>query len=219
LWLQRGAIVVSNPQINTLTAHSDNKFLAILTNQDTRPQTANISLSEQALGIDLKTIKSVTVRSVDGARQVGLKEGMAELKFKPRELLVVEVEGARIEIAAHRAPAEPVQGNIPTEVETRAGEVTVKAVAIAVAPGPWDAFIWCTAADGQAKSVTLGTNVDGTWKSQADNDYPFEFNIPMASSEETLQFRIVWESPSGEKFHTGDLTLRTAGLTAPRYDE
>jgi len=216
LWLQRGAIVISNPQINTLTAHNDKKFLAILTNQDTHPQTASIRLSQQALGIDPKVINSVTVRSIDGTRQVGLKDGMAELKFKPRELLVVEVEGVQIEIAAHRAPAEPAPGNIPTEVETRAGEITVKAAAIAVAPGPWDAFIWCTAGDGQAKSVTLEAHVDGTWKSQTDSDYPFEFNIPIASSEETLQFRVAWESPSGEKFSTGDLTMGTAGLATSR---
>ncbi|HUV65152.1 MAG TPA: hypothetical protein VMW24_14740, partial [Sedimentisphaerales bacterium] len=116
LWLRRGAIVVSNPQINTLTAHNDKKFLAILTNQDTRPQTAGIYLSRQALGIDPKTIRSVTVRGVDGTRQVELKDGMAELKFKPRELLVVEVEGVRIEIAAHRETAEPAPGNTPAEV-------------------------------------------------------------------------------------------------------
>lgn len=219
LWLQRGAIVISNPQINTLTAHNDKKFLAILTNQDTRPQTASISLSQQALGIDPKTIKSVTVRGVDGIRQVELKDGTAELKFKPRELLVVEVEGAQIEIAAHRATAEPVPGDIPTELETRAGEITIKAAAIAVEPGPWDAFIWCTADDGQVESVTLETYTDGKWKSQVDNDYPFEFNVPMASSQVPLQFRVLWESPSGEKFRTGNLRMAAARPTSRRDEE
>jgi len=216
LWLKRGAVVISNPQINTLTAHNDKKFLAILTNQDTRPQAASISLSQKSLGIDPKAIKSVTVRSVDGTRKVRLKDGTAKLTFKPRELLVVEVEGARIDIAAHRAAAELASGNIPTELETKAGEITVKAAAIAVEPGPWDAFIWCTAGDGQAESVTLETRVNGMWKSQIDNDYPFEFNVPMASSQKLLRFRVLWESPSGEKFRTGTLLMGAARATPPR---
>ena len=215
LWLQRGAILVSNPQINTLTAHNDSKFLAILTNQDTRPQVASITLSQQALGIDPETTKSVTVRGVGGERQVDLIDGMAEVEFAPRELLVVEVEGARIEIAAHRTMEEPAPGDVPALVEASVGDVKVKAAAIAVAPGPWDAFIWCTANDEQAQSVTLETFVEGTWKAQLDDDYPFEFSVPMSSLEKLLKFRVSWEDSAGKKFSSGELTVDNPGTAAP----
>ena len=210
LWLKRGAIVVDNVQINALTAHNEKKFLAILTNQDTRKQKTNISLSRQVLGIDPKTTESITVRSVHGTRQVRLKNETAALTFKPRELLVVEVNDVGIEVASHRTQATLGSGVIPTAVETQAGEMAVKAVAIAVAPGPWDAFIWCVADEEQVRNVVLETHVNGMWTSQTDNDYPFEFNIPMAASEETLQFRIVCENVSGETFSTGNLMLGAA---------
>jgi hypothetical protein len=174
------------------------------------PQTASVYISRQTLGIGAKTIRSVTVHGVGRSRQVELKGGTAELKFEPRELLVVEVAGAQIEIAAHRMPPAPAPGDIPTEVEIRAGEITVKAAAIAVAPGPWDAFIWCTAGEEQAASVTLETHVNSSWKSQTDTDYPFEFNVSMASSEEPLRFRVLWESPSGEKFRSENLMTGAA---------
>ena len=210
LWMKREAIVVDNPQINTLTAHNEKKFLAILTNQDTRPQTTSISLSAQVLGIDPTSIQSVTVRGKADKRRVELKDGTAELAFQPRELLVVEVEGVQIDVDTHGAPAQLVGGDAPSEVEVTAGEVTVKAAAIAVGPGPWDAYFWCTAGEGQARNVTFETCVDGTWQSHTDDDYPFEFNLPMDSGEKSLQFRVRWESAKGEEFSAAESILAVA---------
>jgi hypothetical protein len=211
LWLRRGAVQLSNPQINTLTAHNGNKFMAILANQDTRPQSAAIALSQQALGIDPEQAVSVTVRGVKEAREVKLVDGVAQLDFGPRELLVVEVAGARIDIAAHRVAAEPAAGELPTEVEMKAGGFTVKAAAIAVEDGPWDAFVWCVAAPDKVRSATLETRVDGAWKKQTDELYPFEFRVPLASAVEPLRFRVRLRDAAGAESLSGEALLGAAG--------
>lgn len=215
LWFQRGAVVVSNPQINVLTAHNDTKFFAVLTNQDTKPQPAGIYLSQQALGICPETVTSVTIRSVDGARQVELSEGMIELEFGPRQLLVVEVAGTDIAVGSHRPSAAPTTRSGPTELETEAGGVKAKAAAIAVAPEAWDAFVWCIATEDQVQRVTLETKSGESWNAQTDTDYPFEFSLPMRASQHLLLFRLHWESPSGERFSTEELSLNSPVPSQP----
>ena len=209
LWLKRGTITVDNPQINTLTAHNNKKFLAVLTNQDTHPQTATVSFSPEILGIDPTTLDSVTVRSTAEEHRVALKNGTATLAFQPRELLVVQVDDTKINVAPHCTLPEP-QATHPTELEMPAGDVTVKAAAIAVSPGPWDAYIWCTAADGQARTVTFETRTDGQWQSHTDDDYPFEFNLPMSPDAKSLQFRVHWTDQNGQEFTTPEATLAPA---------
>jgi hypothetical protein len=201
---------VSNPQINLLAAHNEKKFFAILVNQDTRPQTASVTLSQQALGIDAEKVKSITTRSVDGAKKVDLVDGRADLEFAPRELIVVEVDGTQIEIDTHGVLPAPVPGEVPTEVEMEAGEVQVRAAAIAVEPGPWNAFIWCDALPDEAASVTLETNIGGAWKPRTDVDYPFEFSLPMDSPKDLLNFRVRWKNPAGKEFSSQEAKLGAA---------
>lgn len=209
LWFNRQTVSVSNPQINTLTAYNENKFFAILTNQERQPNSAEITFSSAMLGLDLAKVKAVTVRGVDGARESELKKGVVRVDLKARELLVVEVAGTTIDVAAHRLPMAQVKENSSAEVMAKAGAITVKAAVVAVEKGPWDAFIWCAAAPDQVKSVTLETKINGVWEAQSDSEYPFEFSVPMAATEDLLHFRVSGESPSGEKFSTGALVLET----------
>ena len=210
LWLKRGTITIDNPQINILTAHNSKKFLAILTNQDTHPQTANISFSPEMFGLDPTALDSLTVRSIGAEHRVALENGTAELAFQPREILVVEVDGIQIDVAPHRILPEPQSTDHPTEVEMTAGDVKVKAAAIAVSPGPWDAYIWCTAGDGQARCVTFETRTDGQWQSHTDDDYPFEFNLPIGPDRTSLRFRVHWEDQNGQRFTSQEATLAPA---------
>jgi len=207
LWFKRGVITVDNPQINTLAAHNGSKFLAILTNQDRSQQTARISFSAEALGVAPESIRSVVVRSADSDRQVSLQDGVAEIDFKPRELLVVVVDGTNIEIDVHKSWDKPSLRDGLTDIETKAGDVTVKAAAISVAPGPWDAFIWCDAGEDEVASVTFETNVDGTWQSHVDRDYPFEFSLPVHTAAAKLRFRVHGEGPNGDAFRSEEMAL------------
>jgi hypothetical protein len=207
LWLNRKVAFVSNPQINTLAAYNESKFFAILSNQERIAQVAELTLSAELLGVDLKTMGSVTVRGVDGAKQVDLNNGVVKLDFKARELLVVEVVGTKIDLASHRFAGKRTAGNVPSEVEVKVGSVKVKAAAIAVESASWDAFVWCDATPDQAAKVTFERHVDGGWKATEDSKYPFEFSVPMDSPDKLLQFRVRVQSKDGKTAGTGNLIL------------
>ncbi len=207
LWLNRKAAVVNNPQINTLAAYNKNKFFAILSNQEKIPQVAELTLSSELLGVDLKTVNSVTVRGVDGTKQVDLINGVVKLDFKARELLVVEVAGTKIDLASHRLAVKRIFGNVPSEVDVKVGKVKVKAAAIAVESGPWNAFIWSSASPDQAAKVIFETYVDGSWKTTEDSRYPFEFSLPMDSPDKLLQFKVRIEGKNGKTVSSGNLVL------------
>ena len=212
LWFTRGAAVVSNPQINTLTAHNTSKFFAILANQDRREQTTSIALSQQAIGFDPRKVKSVTVRSNDGVQQVELKQGVAQLTLGPRQLVVVEVDGAHIDIAAHHVPTQPAgEGETPTQAAMKVDGIVVKAAAIATGPmiDAWNAYIWCTATEDQAKAVTFEVNTGSGWQSHTDKQYPFEFDVPVHDRGVTVKWRVSWTTPAGATVKTGEATLGT----------
>ena len=207
LWFNRNAAKVNNPQINTLTAFNENKFFAVLSNQVRTQQSAELTLSSDLLGVDLKNVKSVTVRSSGGVRQADLNNGLVKLDFKPRELLVVEVEGTSINVATHHLASGKISGNIPSEVDVKVGSVRVKAAAIAVSAGPWDAFVWSSASPDQAQKVTLECYENGEWKAKDDDSYPFEFSIPMESPDALLQFRVRILDKGGKSHKSGSLVL------------
>lgn len=212
LWFTRGAAVVSNPQINLLAAHNASKFFAILANQDTREQTTSLSLSQQAIGFDPRKVKAITVRTNEGSQQVELKGGVAQLTLKPRQLVVVEVEDAHIDLAAHHMPTPGKQTpEAPTQVAMKVEGIEVKATAIATGPliDSWNAYIWCTATEDQAGAVTFEINTDGRWRSHTDTEYPFEFDLPVHNPGAAVKFRVRWTTPAGATVTTDEATLGT----------
>ncbi|MDD2599262.1 MAG: hypothetical protein PHO37_08570 [Kiritimatiellae bacterium] len=208
LWFNRSAVSLNNPQINTLTACNQRKFFAILCNQDKQAQRAELTLSADLLGVDFKDVTSVTVRGAGSAQQVELINGAVKLDFKPRELLVVEVAGAKIEVATHRVAEPSAATALPSEVNVELGDIKVKAVAIAVGHASWDALVWSDAGPDQTAKVTLHRlGSDGGWKVTDDNTYPFEFSLPMAASDDLLRFKVSVESKDGLTVSTETLTL------------
>ncbi len=207
LWLNRNAAQLSNCQINTLTAYNANKFYAILINQTKISQSAELTLSRDLPGAELQGVQSAALRNSAELKQIELHNGVVKLDFKPRELLVVELAGTKINVAAHHQAPAKIFGNIPSEVDVKLGEIHVKAAAIAVDYGAWDAFVWSSASPDQAEQMRLETYTDGKWVARNDNTYPFEFSTPMTSPDELLRFRVSILSKDGQLRQSGRLVL------------
>lgn len=214
LWLNRSVASLNNPQINTLTAYNESKFFVILTNQEKMPQSAELAISSDLLGVDLQSIKSITVRSVGETKKVALNNGVVKLDFKARELLVVAVEGTKINLASNRTAVRKTPDNAPFEIDAKLGQLKIKAAAIAADDGAWDAFVWSSATPDQAAKIVLECYFNGQWIAQEKTAYPFEFSVPMDSQAKLLQFRVCVHTKDGQSVSsdTHTLGLADAGL-------
>jgi hypothetical protein len=153
-----------------------------------------------------------------GARP--LRDGVLEVAMPARGLEVWRLPGVKTDVAAHRAFAPPSAGAHAGHVAVKADRLGIEArgAAIQVAPGPWDAFLWCTASPEQAQRVTFHHRIGGQWREWTDTEYPFEFSLPVASAGDSCQFFIVGRTRDGAEFRTAEVTLGAYGdapVTAP----
>ncbi len=210
LWLKRGAAVVSNPQMNYLTAYNADRFFVVLMNQSTREESTSVYFSQQAIGFDPAAVTTVTRRDADGAGEaIEFEQGMVQVTLPGRGLAVLELDGCHIDIAAHQTPSPSRPGAHPSHLETAAGDIRVKAAAIQTRPGPWDAYIWCNAEPDEAAKVTLHYVVNKQQQTVSDSEYPFEFELPVADGKTPVAFHleVVTGGPDPQTLKTPEQTL------------
>jgi hypothetical protein len=86
-------------------------------------------------------------------------------------------------------------------------DIEVRAAALQVRPGPWDAYLWCTAKPDRVKQVAFHYQLGGEGKKVVDEEYPFELSIPVADAAQPLRFRTEITGVNGQTMTTPEATL------------
>jgi len=190
LWFDRNLVDVDNPQINYITAHTDNKFYMILMNESGEEETANFTFNPSNITKSASSFSSAKV-IYPVTENVSLVNNTGQLNIKPKGMKIVEVSGLKIDVPAHHTFSEPKKSKYSGTATTVGSDtVNIKAAAIQVEPGFWHAYVWSEAASLTVKEMTL------TWKAGSlsgtvkDCDYPYEFSIPLTSLEKSFTFFI-----------------------------
>jgi hypothetical protein len=155
LWLRRGLVTIDNPQINYLAAHNENQFFLMLMSESPREEAVMAQFSSKTLKFDLQQVKEVA-QNRNGAEvpPLPLQGGIAKLTVPPRGLVVLRLDHANIDVPPHHALSKPKTGANPGYVKVGAEAAgDVYAAALQAVPGPWDAYVWCTASPKQANRV------------------------------------------------------------------
>jgi hypothetical protein len=209
LWLGRGLVTIDNPQINYLAAHNENQFFLMLMNESPREEAVMAQFSSKTLKFDLQQVKEVA-QNRNGAEvpPLPLEGGIAKLAVPPRGLVVLRLDHANIDVPTHQALSKPKTGANPgyVKVGAEAGG-DVYAAALQAVPGPWDAYVWCTASPKQANRVRLKYNTGDGWHQIDDSEYPFEFSVPVADPRTTFRFFIEGTAPDGKTFRTAESVI------------
>jgi hypothetical protein len=209
-WLlfRRGLVKVDNPQINTLLAWSENKLHVILTNQSQQTQEVTLAAGPQ-FSIEPGAEPEVSVRMGNAGPvplDVDADTRSAKLRVPGRGLATVTVVGvklappARPQLAATRQAVAPL--TVPSE------PAAVRAAAIQVEPGSWQAYVWSTASPRQARSARLHYQIDGRWRTLDKPDYPFEFMVPVANERQAVRFKLELTQPDGKTTTSPEATLQ-----------
>jgi hypothetical protein len=211
LWLRRGLVTIDNPQINYLASHSENQFFLVLMNESPHAEQATVKFSSDALKFDPHQVKEVAQnRNGMESPPVPLQDGVARLSVPPRGLVVLRLDRAHIDVPTHHISAMPKPGLHPGYLKISAetgGDVY--AAALQAAPGPWDAYVWCTASPKQASKVRLQYNTGDGWHQLDDLEYPFEFSVHATDPQAAFRFFIEGTTLDGKAFRTGQAVIGT----------
>lgn len=207
LWLRKDLVSLDNPQINYLTAHSRNKFFTILMNENREAETVTVTFpSAKISGMSGKFTKARILTGKGG--ELPLIGNAAQITVAPRGLVVLAVDGLEIDVPAHRIYPQPKPSDQPGFVKTTGeGGIEVRAAAIQIEPGPWQAYVWATAESHSLKEIsllwTIGTKT-GTLK---DLEYPYEFSVSVPAGETAFRFHTRGIKADGAKFSTAETTI------------
>jgi hypothetical protein len=78
----------------------------------------------------------------------------------------------------------------------------IRAAAIQMEPGAWDAFVWGNADSGSLKEITLEWQVGDKSGTIKDVDYPYEFSVPVPAGETRFTFKTSGIKADGTSFST-----------------
>ncbi len=181
-WLlfRRGIVTLDNPAINYLLAHTGHKLLVILMNENHRPEKVTV---ECLIGRKRRLTRTVPARA----------------------LTVLTFDRVNIPLPARDDSPSPRPGSVT--VATTLKGVEARGAAIQVKPGPWDAYLWCTALPKQARRVTFHYQLDGEWRKTEDAEYPFEITVPVSDATKPLRFRVEGVAADGSTFDSAETVL------------
>ena len=212
LWFRRGLITIDNPQLNYLTARSGKQLFLILMNENSLEEKAIIRFSANALKFNPEDVKEVAqIREGTAAQSLPLRGGSVHVAVPTRGLVILRLDGLKVDEPVQHLAAKPKAGPNPgyVTVKTDVG-VEVRAAALQVLPGSWDAYVWCTASPQQARKLTLHYTTSNDWekfKPLQILEYPFEFSVPVRDPGAAFRFYLVGETPDGKEFTTKEAVI------------
>jgi hypothetical protein len=204
LWLDRDLLELDNPQINHLTAHNGKTFAVMLMNANRA--TEKVTLTFHPAQIDPTADRFAKARYLAGGTgEVTLAKNAVEIEVPARGLVVLAVDGLSIKVPAHQKYPEPKSSPHPGWVAAQVDDtMEVRAAAIQVEPGPWDAYVWSTAGSKKLREITLNWKTSERKGSLTDGDYPYEFSVPVLAAEAEFRFTIRGIRADGTTFETGE---------------
>ena len=210
LWFDRDVVRLDNPAFNYLLAHTRNRLCVVLMNEKPTAEKIAIHFLPGKLGLAEGTATTLTAVTPDGRDvPVNYENRCAQLTVAARGLVVLNLTGVNIHIPAHQLAPDPQPGPQPGAITLSTGvkDVEVRAAAVQVRPGPWDAYVWCTAKPDLVKKVVFHYQLGGDWQQVEDAAYPFELSVPVPDVAQSFHFRAEITGTDGQTYTTTEATI------------
>ena len=205
--MRRGLVSLDNPQVNYLTAHNGKSFFLILMNECPEKQAVGITFTPANINGGKSTFTKAR-NLVAGKSEISLTNNATTVQLEPRGWTVLAVDDLAIDVPAHRIPPPPKPSADPGSISVElAKDMRLRAAAIQIEPGAWDAFVWSTAASGSLKEITLHWQAGKQSGTIRDMDHPYEFSVPVLAGETRFTFRTSGIKADGNSFESKPVSI------------
>ena len=203
LWLPDNLLKIDNEQINYLSGYGNNKFYLTLTNQSFETQDVTIRLNPDLVFFDENSTYRVQLIQKDGQRiEQVMEKGRLKAKLPPQGIvsLIVEDIAVRVKFQHKIMKNSNIEPEKPIIQETTFGKIT--GMIMSWGNNLRNAFVYLDATPKELQSAKINYSVDGeNRKTITDNNYPFEFSIPLQNQDKHFIFTVSGTDSQGEE-HT-----------------
>lgn len=209
LWFDKDLVNIDNPQINYLMAHTKDKFYVMMMNESKETQSVNIQFNAEKITKGKASFDTAKILTANN-KALSLNKNTGKLEVAPRGFTVLEIDNLDIDVATHQAFTEPVQSEVPYyTVETCKDSTEVRATALQIHSGAWQAYIYSTAESKTLDKITLTWETENNKGTVVDTDYPYEFSIPVKAGDSTFKFSVEAVKKNGEVINTEQKVIGT----------
>lgn len=199
LWLNRKLASVSSPAINYLTARGSNRYWMILMNESERPEQAKVNLDMPALGIDPKTMFTITDASGKSITKPATAQPSVEVPAKG----LVALSFAASTMDLYPALPQLEGGRTSAHMSTQWGDVQAFRIRSPFGKDSLYAVLTGHPADGAKATLTL----DGASAPIDVKEFPFEFSVYPWPMDKDMHFALTLTSADGTVTKSSALTL------------
>ncbi|WP_395139301.1 hypothetical protein [Armatimonas sp.] len=192
LWMPRGLVTVSSPQVNYIAARSgDGKTLSLaLTNQSSEPVTVTLTLNPALLP--------------------GLKANQRRVSIAPHGVATLKLGGLTI-TPAFQKELLGAGGAAWAHDEARTPFIQGEVVGMVLNFGPalQSAFVYLQGTNQEIREARLLYQIDSApEQTLTDSRYPFEFTVALPPNTKSFTYRIEAVTPSGTLQKTEPVALQ-----------
>lgn len=202
-WLNRAAVTLDNPGVDHLLAEGNGKLHVILMNQSQSAQSVKLKLDEPTLGRSVQ--QAELAARLDGKTQprVPIKDGVAEVSLPVNGLLVLTLDGVKIDVLTHRVKP-PQQAALSKEsaiTRVKLGDTKWQTIATTIDAPPFEwrdfhAYLNCGRED--LKSAVLLYRIgEGPEQRVEVKAFPFEFSVRVDDPKQSVTWKVEAQFPDG----------------------
>jgi len=207
LWFDKILVEIDNPQINYLTAHTNDKFYLVMMNESKEIQKVNVQFNSEKISKEQKQLAVAKILSENNAT-LSLTNNAGTIEMSPRGFMVLELSDLDIEVATHQKYPAPKEAEAPYFIEVNCEDSTrIRATSIQMQPGAWQAYVYSTAESKTLEKITLSWESENYKGTVVDTDYPYEFSVPVKAGESTFTFSVEAVKKNGQLVKTEEKSI------------
>lgn len=178
LWMKQGLVKIDKPELNYVTATSNDKFWMLLLNESDAAQSANVSVGVE---VPVADAAAVTINNIDGSKpsKAALSNRKLTVSVPAKGMLAVSVP---LTTAAKPAKHTAVKNGMKViDLGAEWGKCYVFRIR---SPFGWDSIYgYLESAPVAGASITVNLNGENIKK----NEYPYEWSIYKIAADKPLK--------------------------------
>lgn len=212
LWLPKGLVHTSTPQVSWVGATNGSTLAIPLLNYDSQSTQVTVDIDADMIGGEANQSVRILSEAGDEIETLPMVNGRVELSIPAKGMRTLIIGDVNVSL-----PSLQWQGNglQPEEQkasyakdETQIAQLgNIEGSLIIHNDTSYDAFVYTNVKDSVISEAILHYNDGGQWKTERKSQYPFEFSIGPIRQEVPFQYVLETRTASGEVFSSQAKTL------------
>ncbi len=211
LWMPFDLLAVDHPQLNYITARTDDEVLIALTNQSTEPVRATLALNAQLAGLgdgDHPVRIWQENKPVDAGT---LHAGRIDVQVAPRGITALAVGACLPQTRFQHRVLDDRGRPLGQDAHQTIAAGDCRAMLLTMGRTLTSGYVYSRALPGKVKQITFAwrpLETDTPWKETVDTAYPFELSMPLTAVDAGIELKVTVEHTDGRVEPAEAVTLR-----------